>query len=161
MPRTTEGTRAPHRRSPLDGDHGRARRLGNDALRFARWFFRSKYALMAGFLGELEQTPEARDERDLRQRYCRALRHAMRVQRARAVVTVLLAMGVLTASSAAVLDALAGPEGRALVQDVAAWSASISVLLVGLRLAFDRYLGLVDVSATFLAMQLATARPRA
>lgn len=171
MPRSTEGhARRPHfaRGEPLfEGEHGRVRRLGSGALDFTRWFFQSKYALMASFMGELEEPPDARDEADLRHRYCAALTHGVRVQRLRTLVTVLLAMGVVTAAFATALDALVLPPllagnldaTRILLQKVAAWSASASVLLVALRLAFDRYLGLVDVSAIFLGMQLATVKP--
>jgi len=155
------------RRAPLfDGDHGAVRRLGGDALRFTRWFLRSKYRLMAGFLGELESPPEARDEAALRRRFCQAVTHAVRVQRLRSFVTALLALGVVTAAFATVVSivslppALAGDAAaaHALLSRVAAWSASASVLLVALRLGFDRYLGLVDVSATFLAIEIASAR---
>lgn len=155
------------RRAPLfDGDHGAVRRLGGDALRFTRWFFRSKYRLMAGFLGELERPAEPRDEPALRQRFCQAVTHAVRVQRMRSAVTALLALGVVTTAFAAVMDLVALPPTLAgdaalahfLLAKVAAWSASISVLLVALRLGFDRYLGLVDVSATFLAIEIASAR---
>jgi predicted anti-sigma-YlaC factor YlaD len=155
------------RRAPLfgEGHHGAVRRLGNDALRFARWFFRSKYQLMAGFLGELESAPEARDEGALRERFCRAVTHAVRVQRLRSVVTALLALGVVTAAFAAVVEVVSLPASwagdvaatRALLASVAAWSASASAVLVALRLAFDRYLGLVDVSATFLAIEIASS----
>jgi hypothetical protein len=124
---------------------------------------------MASFLGELEEPPEARDEQALRARFCRAVSHAIRVQWARSAVTALLALGVLTTALATAADVLIIPPAlagdvaatRALVERIAAWSASASILLVALRLAFDRYLGLVDVSATFLAIQLASARPRA
>lgn len=166
MPQSTEGR---VRRGRLfDGTHGRVRSLGNGALDFARWFFRSKYRLMAEFLGELEQAPQERDEAALRERYCRAITHAQRVLALRLVVTVLLALGVVTAAFATVMDALVLPPVlsadvdtlRFVLRKVAAWSASASLVLVALRLGFDRYLGLVDVSATFLAMQIASAAPR-
>lgn len=146
------------RREPLfDGTHGRVRRLGDGALDFTKWFLRSKYRLMASFLGELEQAPDARDEAALRTRYCKALTHAERVLTLRGVVTVLLALGAATATVSAVSDALA--VGGGALKTIAAWSASLTLLLILLRLAFDRYLSLVDVSATFLAMQIASARP--
>src|SRR5581483_683255 len=139
------------RRQPLFGEdhHGASRRLGNGALDFARWFLRSKYRLMASFLGELESAPESRDEPALRERFCKAVTHAVRVQRLRSAVTLLLALGVVTAAFAGVVQVVSLPAAlaqdvaltRALLARVAAWSASASVLLVALRLAFDRYLG--------------------
>lgn len=147
--------------------HGRRRRtarLGDDALRFMRWYAGGKYALMGGFLGELDDPPEARDAGDVRERFCQAIQHGRRVQAARTVVTVLLTLGIVTTAFATVANVLLVPsalEGdvvalRVFLERVAAWSATFAVILVGLRLAFDRYLELVDTSATFLAMQLAT-----
>lgn len=149
----------------------RAFHVGDDALRFMRWYAGGKYALMAGFLGELDDPPQERDGEALRGRFCAALAHGRRVQTARAVVTFFLALGVVTTALATVAtafflpDVLAGDvaTGRAFLERVAAWSATFAVVLVALRLAFDRYLELVDTSATFLAMQLATTprRPEA
>jgi hypothetical protein len=94
--------------------------------------------------------------------------HALRVQRARTLVTVLLAVSVAGTAIATMANVAYLPglsielsATKLLVERVAAWSASLSILLVAMRLAFDRYLGLVDVSATFLAIQLAGARPAA
>jgi hypothetical protein len=142
----------------------RAFHVGDDALRFMRWYAGGKYALMGSFLGELDDPPGERDAETLRRRFCQAVAHGRRVQMARTVVTALLALGVVTTAFAAVANVLLVPSslsgdvaagGRFLAR-VAAWSATFAVVLVLLRLAFDRYLELVDTSATFLAMQLAT-----
>lgn len=138
--------------------------VGDDALRFMKWYVGGKYALMAGFLGELDDPPELRDGKALRDRFCQAVQHGRRVAIARTLVTALLALGVVTTAAATLTTVFFLPsafEGdvaavRASVDRLAAWSASFSVVLVALRLAFDRYLDLVDTSAHFLAMQLAT-----
>lgn len=156
------------RREARRSTEGRSRDLGDDALRFARWFTRGKYVLMEDFLGELRKAPEARNEEELEARFARAVAHGKRIQAARSVVTVLLGLGVVAAAFATlarflyVPDPLAGDVAftASLLDRVAALSASSAVVLVALRLAFDRYLSLVDVTATFLAMQLATARAR-
>ena len=143
----------------------RAFHVGDDALRFMKWYAGGKYALMGGFLGELDDRPEERDAEALRARFCEAVSHGRRVQAARTGVTVLLALGVVTTAFATVANTLDVPEAfagdvgsaRLMLERVAAWSATFAVVLVALRLAFDRYLDLVDTSATFLAMQLATA----
>lgn len=152
--------------APATRSHARSRlrfhrsALGDRALDFARWFSRSRYDLMAGFLGEMERAPAERDADELRQRFVRALRHGERVSRARTAVTVLLALGVLTAMTTTLVqltDAPAVADALMLLERVAAISTSLSVVLVVARLACDRYLERVDVTATFLAVQLATA----
>lgn len=155
---------------PRHRSHARrsAARIGDEALHFARWFTKSKYALMDGFLSELDDAPEERDPATLRARFIRAVTHAKRVQLARTLVTLVLAAGVLATAGAAVARVVFEPANMertvgvttTLLDHFAAYGASFTVALVALRLAFDRYLGLVDVTATFLAMQLATA-PRA
>jgi hypothetical protein len=140
----------------LNDDHS----IGEEALHFTKWFAQSKYRLMGEFLGELQSTREERDPEVLRARYCRSLQHAQRVQRARGVVTVLLALGVIATAAAAVANLLdLGEAGgaTAFLERAAAISASVAVALVALRLAFDRYLERVDVVATFLAIQLSCA----
>src|SRR5581483_8164721 len=97
----------------FDGTHGRVRKLGDGALDFTKWFLRSKCRWMASFLGELEQAPEARDEAALR---------------------------AATATVSAVSDVLT--VGGGVLRAVAAWSASLTLLFILLRLAFDRYLSL-------------------
>ena len=158
-----------HPRGRVRGLRRRAFHVGDDALRFMKWYAGGKYALMGGFLGELEDPPEERDAEAVRARFCEAIRHGRRVQAARTVVTVLLALGVVTTAFATVANVLFVPSALAgdvttagvVLERVAAWSATFAVVLVLLRLAFDRYLALVDTSATFLAMQLATThRPR-
>jgi hypothetical protein len=148
------------------GIRQRAFHVGDDALRFMRWYAGGKYALMGGFLGELDDPPEARDAEAVRERFCAAITHGRRVQAARTFVTILLALGVVTTALATVANVLFVPPGIAgdvaawsrFLERLAAWSATFAVVLVLLRLAFDRYIELVDTSATFLAMQLATTR---
>ena len=145
------------------------RHLGEDALQFGRWFFKSKFALMQSFLGELRDDPGERDEREIEDRFVRATRHAQRVQTARAVVTVLLALGVVATAVASFAKSVAVPALFAgdvafwttLVARVAQIAGSVSVLLLLARLAFDRYLGQVETTATFLAMQIAASSGRA
>lgn len=147
------------RRAEVAEDEGR--------IRFLSWYFRSRFDLMQRFLEDLERptTPLPL----LRRRFLDTTRHANRVLVARAVVTFLLALGVLAALAATVASAVwvPGPfeagvaaTSRFLAQ-AAAVSTSASVVLLVLRLAFDRYLGLVDTCATFLGMQIAasTSRP--
>lgn len=155
----SEHARTPPRRAHgpfgTDEDH----KLGEEALHFTRWFAQSKYHLMARFLGELRHASGERDARVLQERYCNALTHAQRVHQARAVVTFLLALGVVSAATSAVANALDVDVQAGLLERAAALAASASVLLVALRLLLDRYLERVDVTATFLAIQLATAPP--
>lgn len=136
----------------LDDEH----RVGAEALHFTRWFLRSKYRLMGEFLGDLSRAPAERDPAVLRERFSRAIQHAHRVHQARSFVTALLALGVFTAAGSAVGDALGMAAPFGLLERVAAIAASASVLLVALRLLFDRYLERVDVAATFLGIELAT-----
>lgn len=154
-------THANHRlpRGPASRKH-----IREESLHFARWFASSRYRLMAEFLTELEEPASERATDALRDRYCRALAHGQRVMRARAFVTALLALGVIATAVTAVMRLVALPGAieadvaatQDLLDRLAAYSASAAVLLVGLRMAFDRYLERVDVTATFLAIQLAT-----
>lgn len=139
---------------PGDEDH----RIGEEALHFTKWFMRSKYDLMGRFLGELCQDPSQRDVDTLRARYRRALHHAQRVHVARGVVTFLLALGVIAAATSAVAGVLDVDLPTGFLERAAAVSASASVVLVAARLLLDRYLERCDVAATFLAIELATAR---
>ena len=140
------------------------RDLGEDALDFARWFRRSKFDLMAGFLGELGRDPAERDRADVERRFLAALRHAKRVLLARIVVTLLLAVGVVATAAATLAKVLWVPAvltfevqaTLAALDRLAAVAGSATVVLVVARLLFDRYLDMVETSATFLAMQLAT-----
>lgn len=134
--------------------------LGEEALHFTRWFLRSKYVLMAEFLGELAGDPAQRDTASLVDRYRRALRHAERVLLARSLVTILLALGVLAAATSAVANALGVAAPVGVLERAAAFSTSAAVLLVALRLLLDRYLERVDIAVTFLAIQLGSARAR-
>lgn len=138
---------------------------GERALDLASWFLRSKYALMAGFAGELREAPGERDAVELEARLSAALERGERGLRVRTAVTVLLAASVLSAlvaTLARAVDGLVLHDLARLVDQVAAVSTSLSVVLVALRLACDRYLERVDVTATFLAAQLAASdRPRA
>lgn len=141
----------------LDDDHS----IGEEALHFTRWFMQSKYHLMGRFLGELQSDAQEREPEALRARYCRSLQHGQRVQRARGVVTFLLALGVIAAAASTVANLLHLGAGAAattqLLERGAAISASATVILVALRLLLDRYLERVDIVATFLAMQLASS----
>ncbi|HUR68729.1 MAG TPA: hypothetical protein VM370_05735 [Candidatus Thermoplasmatota archaeon] len=132
-------------------------RIGEEALHFTRWFARSKYHLMGEFLGDLVRAPEERNAERLKARYCRALEHAQRVLTARGVVTFLLALGAIATAGTAIANALHLGD---IVARAAAISASATVALVALRLLFDRYLQRVDVTVTFLAIELATAPPQ-
>lgn len=134
----------------LDDDH----RLGEEALHLTRWFAKSKYHLMGQFLGELQRPADQRDVAKLRDRFCRAITHAHRVHQARGLVTFFLALGVVAAAASAVLNALEVDASTSALERAAAFSASVSVLLVAARLLLDRYLERADVAATFLAMQL-------
>lgn len=146
-----------------------ARSLGEDALDFFRWFLKSKFDLMAAFVGELEKDPVERDRADVERRLVQALRHAKRVLLARGIVTFLLAVGALATAGSAIARVLYVPavltfevQATLLVLDrLAAVAGAATVVLVVLRLLFDRYLDMVDTSATFLAMQLATCPRRA
>lgn len=145
---------------------GRMEKLGDEALHFARWFRKSKFALMQDFLGEIDCPPADRDAAVIRRRFLAATRHAKRVLVARLVVTVLLAAGVVAAAAASLARVLVVPSVDvdlwvATLDRAAAVSASASVLLVALRLGFDRYLDLVQTTATFLAIELAATRCRA
>lgn len=142
---------------PASAEEGHT--LGEEALHFTRWFMHSKYHLMRSFLSELRRTPGAREIDTLEVRYLRALTHALRVHRVRSVVTFLLALGVIAAAASAVANALDVAFPTGFLERAAAFSASVSVALVAMRLLLDRYLERVDVSATFLAIQLASAHP--
>lgn len=139
--------------------------LGEEALDFTKWFTQSKYRLMAGFLGELARDPGERDLDVLKERYTRTLTHAQRVLTARGLVTFLLVVGVVAAAASAIANLLAVPtilEGdvaatTGFLQRLAAYSTSASVVFVALRLLLDRYLERIDVTATFLAIEIATA----
>lgn len=145
---------------------GRGDHLREEALQFTRWFTSSKYALMARFLGELDDDPSERNAGQIRDRYCRALTHGQRVTHARTAVTVLLALGVVATAVATLVRLFAVPTmvagdvlaTQAFLDRLAAYSASSAAALVALRLMFDRYLERVDVAATFLAIELATCR---
>lgn len=136
----------------LDEDH----RIGEEALHFTRWFAKSKYHLMGRFLGELQRAPEERDLAVLRDRFCRALSHAHRVHRARGIVTFFLALGVIATAASAVLNALDLDASTSVLDRAAAFSASVSVVLIAARLLLDRYLERADVAATFIAIQMAS-----
>lgn len=130
-------------------------RLGEEALHFTRWFAKSKYHLMGGFLGELTGPPG--DTARLRERFERTLRHAHRVHTARGAVTLLLALGVIAAAATTIANLLNVEAPTGIVERAAALSASLSVVLIALRLGLDRYLERCDVSATFLAIQLSAS----
>ena len=145
------------------------RDLGEDALDFAKWFRRSKFDLMAGFYGELAKEPGERDMADVERRFLAAIRHAKRVLLARVLVTFLLVVGVVATEAATLAKVLWVPDALtfevqatlAALDRLAAVAGSVTVVLVVARLLFDRYLDMVETSATFLAMQLATCpRPR-
>lgn len=133
---------------------------------FARWFFTNRFRHMEQYRDELEQDPRSIDAARVRERFERATRHGQRVLTARLVVTALLALGLATTTIASLLNAVSIPTGvegdverlHGLLVDVATIAASFSVLLLGLRLAFDRYLRLIETSALLLAMQLSAAR---
>ena len=151
--------RRARRRHAVHGPFGyeEDHRLGEEALHFAKWFARSKYQLMGGFFGELRRAPDKRDPEVLHDRFCRALTHAQRVHQARGVVTFLLALGVVAAASSAVANALDVDLPQGMLERAAALSASMSVVLIAIRLLIDRYLERVDVAATFLAIQIAAS----
>jgi hypothetical protein len=144
------------------------RDLGEGALDFAKWFRKSRFDLMAGFYGELAREPGERDVADVERRFLAAIRHGKRVLLARGVVSVLLVLGVVATAGAAAARVLWVPDALtfevqatlAALDRLAAIAGSITVVLVALRLLFDRYLELVDTSATFLAMQLASCARR-
>ena len=146
------------RRSPTPFVREPGHTLGDEALEFTSWFAKSKYHLMGGFLGELAMP--AKDLETLRDRYCRALTHALRVQRARSVVTFLLALGVVATAATSIANLLDVPAPLGLLERAAAISASVAVALIVLRLLFDRYLERCDVTLTFLAIQLGVAAGR-
>lgn len=141
-------------------------RLGDEALSFARWFRSSRFDLMGAFYGDLKEDPDLRDRPAIEDRFRRALAHGKRVLRLRLVVTILLAMGAVATASTALARMLWVPTlyvddvqvALALLDRSAAIAGSATLLLVGLRLLFDRYLDMVTTSATFLAMQLASCR---
>lgn len=135
------------------------RQTGEEILHFSRWLLSSKYRLMARFLGDLKTVPSPQRVIELEARYRRALQHGERIYAANGVVSILLALGVLTAAASALADVtgLAAPIGP--LERVAAVAASASIALIALRLAFDRYLERVDVVATFLATLLFKAAP--
>lgn len=133
--------------------------LGDEAIELTRWFAKSKYHLMGAFLGEL-MDPAPADPADLRRRFCKVVRHASRVHAVRGAVTVILALGVIAAATSSVASALDADGTFGFLERAAALSASVSVLLVALRLALDRYLERCDVSATMLAIQLRVGAQR-
>jgi len=138
--------------------YSRDHRLGEDAVQFTRWFMRSKYHLMGGFLGELRAPRPPEEAEALAARFCRAIVHGQRVHQGRALVTFLLALGVIATATSAVANALAVDLPSEPLERAAALAASVSVFLVAVRLSLDRYLDRVDVTATFLAIQIAAAR---
>jgi len=150
-----------------EGEPDRSHRIGKEALHFGRWFAKSKFALMEGFLGEIESC--GRDADELRARFLAATRHAKRVLVARGFVTTLLALGVIATASAGVAERWWIP--TLVASDVASWAAilggvaaiagSATVALLVARLAFDRYLELVDTTATFLAIEMAACSAEA
>lgn len=136
------------------------RRLGDDALDFPRWFAQSKYRLMRRFVFELEEPPAERDIAALRERYLRTLAQGERIQRARGVVVGLLALGVISAATGAIGGVVTGEEGAALgrsLDRLAAVAGSLTLFLLVLKVALDRYLARVDVAATFIGMQIASS----
>jgi hypothetical protein len=138
------------------------------SLRFLRWFLKSRFALMGGYADLLSRDPSERDVGLLRARFLEAVRHAERVLLARGVVTLLLAFGAVTTVTTAVLGSLALPEGleapRSLtalaLRRVESVAGSLTLVLLALRLAFSRYLDLIDVTATYTAIALAGASKR-
>lgn len=144
----------------------RPRELGEGALKFARWYTSSRFALMEDFADDLATRHAPRDVPILRDRFLRAVRHGKGVLWARFAVTVLLAFSLVATVAGWIVSAVSVPpllEGdvaatEAAVARIAAASASLTVVLVLLRLAFDRYLDLVATSATFLAIEIASAR---
>lgn len=96
-------------------------------------------------------------------RLVRTIAKGKRAARGRLVVTILLAFGVIATAAAAVLNAADAPtalEGdvataRAALARTAAAAGSATLVLLALRLAFDRYVGLVEMDAIVLAMRLA------
>ena len=149
-------------------EHGHWRRsvpkLADDEdVSFPRWYFRTRFDLMERFVDDLERPSHSVPH--LRRRFLHAVHHAQRVLVARAVVTFLLALGVLATAAAGVVGAVWVPDtlepgvvatSRFLAR-MAAVTGSASLLLLGLRLAFDRYIRLVETCATFLGMQIAAA----
>lgn len=153
--------------SPSEDDADpKARRLGEGALQFGRWYLSDRFSLMQGFLGELTCDPGERRVEEIERRFLKATRHAKRVLLARSFVTFLLTLGLVATAASAwmgrlpVSDALASHAAPSLqlLDTVAAIAGSASLLLLVLRLSFDRYLALVETSATFLAIQLSACR---
>jgi hypothetical protein len=147
--------------------------IGDEAMRFAKWFVRDRFSLMEGFLGELDRDPRERDVVALRRRFLESVAYARKVLVVRAVVTVLLASSVVVTASSVVLERLAGAndaipalfripvaELQALLLLIEGIAASAALLLLVARLAADRYLELIHVTASFTAMQIASG-PRA
>lgn len=145
--------------------------IGDEAMRFAKWFVRDRFSLMEGFLGELDHDPAQRDVLALRRRFLEAVEHARKVLLVRVVVTVLLASSVVVTASSVVLENLAVAnetilpalfrvpveEVRILLVTIESVAASAALLLLVARLAADRYLELIHVTASFTAMQIASA----
>lgn len=135
-------------------------------LGFFRWFFRSRFHHMEEYLDELTRDPSEIDAASVRARFLRATRHGQRVLAARLSVTILLTAGILTTTIASVANAVDVPEAlqgdvdraRDLLERVAAIAGSFTILLLALRLAFDRYLRLLETRALLLATQLSAAR---
>lgn len=154
------------RRADREVRHYRHEDLGDDALSFAKWYLRNKFQLMESFAGELDKHPMRRDPLYLKERFLDAVKHAKQVLWVRTVVTVLLALGALTTVVSTFLDLfVAAPvlgATAALTQSVfavvAGVAGSLTLVLIVARIALDRYLELVDVAATYTAMQLAAAR---
>jgi hypothetical protein len=146
--------------------------LGDEAVRFATWFAKSKFQLMESFLGELDRRPAERDRAALRERFLHACKHGQQVLIVQGVVTALLAFGVVVTASSAALDRLQTindnllpglfhlPLGelRTLLVSIQAIAGSATLILILARFAVARYLALVEVSATYLGMQIASAR---
>lgn len=154
----------------VEHGHARRRETAEDDRRFRAfdWYFRSRFDLMERFLEDLERPAASYDVPELRRRFLQTVHHAKRVLLARAFVTFLLALGVVATvvASLAQVVSLAGPleSGVAatstFLKQAAAVTGSVSLLLLGLRLAFDRYLHLVDTCATFLGMQIAASNAK-
>lgn len=146
--------------------HRRAERLRDasvDVLDFGRWYVRNPYRLMRRFASDLGR---ARDAAALQSDLLRTLARAERVLAARLVVTVLLALGVVATTAGAILSRVwvpelyAGDVARSVgaLETLAAIAAPLSLLFLVARLAFDRYLRLVETCATMLSIELASAR---
>lgn len=138
------------------------RSTAEGALNFAQMFLTTKYALMERLFVELQAPLDPQERPAVRARFQRVLARGERALRLRLVVNVLLAFGLVTTLFSATARLVTVPPTaevgvaatRTLLDLVAAFSASFAAALIALRLAFDRYLSRIDVSATFLAMRL-------